>query len=313
MIVGLDLGGTVIKSGLIHDGLIVRELNRPAQSKQGLQASLKTIEGLVHNLMAHAAQSNGTVRGLGIAIPGIVDTTAMRVISTNQKYDDACAFDFVTWAQSTFHLPIVLENDARTALIGEWQFGAGQGVDDLAMMTLGTGIGTAALIEGQLLHGKHFQAGCLGGHFSIRPNGRQCTCGNRGCLEAEASSWQLSNLILQDPDYGQSSLADHDPDFKWLFACAEAGDELAIRLKEHCLTCWATGVVNLIHAYDPERVILGGGVMKSAAAILPFIQAQVEALAWTPSAPVSVVAARIPDRSALLGAYHLMSSKLLER
>ena len=96
-----------------------------------------------------------------------------RILSTSSKYDDGPEIDLVAWARAELDLPLRLENDARTALLGERYAGAGQGCDDIVMMTFGTGIGGAAMIGGRLLHGKHFQAGCLGGHFAADYRGRR--------------------------------------------------------------------------------------------------------------------------------------------
>ena len=83
------------------------------------------------------------------------------------------------------------------AAVGEWKYGAGRDTNDLVVMTIGTGIGTSAIIEGKLLRGRHFQAGCLGGHISVQYEGRECTCGNKGCLEAYGSTWSLEGRVKE--------------------------------------------------------------------------------------------------------------------
>src|SRR3990170_7444612 len=110
------------------------------------------------------------------------------------------------WAMERWGVPLVLENDARAALVGEWQYGAGKDCDNVVLITLGTGVGTAALINGKLLHGKHFLAGSLGGHMSINLHGDVCNCGNLGCVESEASTWALQKLVTRDRNFHSSTL-----------------------------------------------------------------------------------------------------------
>jgi glucokinase len=187
-------------------------------------------------------------------------------------------------------------------LLGEAYAGAGRGFKDIVMITLGTGIGGVAMIEGKLLRGKHAQAGCIGGHLPVTLDGRKCTCGAVGCAEAEASGWALPLLVREWKDIEDSPLHQcENIGFRELFAEAALGDRVACEIRDHCLRVWATVTVGLVHAYDPEIVILGGGVMKSADAILPYIKSHVQKHAWTPWGKVEVRAAELGDNAALLG------------
>src|SRR6185436_1327858 len=123
----------------------------------------------------------------GLGFPGLVSTRAGRVLSTNSKYEGAPEIDLTEWSRQLFDLPLRVENAARMALLGEVYAGATQSSTALVMMTLGTGIGGVAMIEGKLLRGKHSQAGCLGGHIPVLFTGRPCTCGAVGCAESEAA------------------------------------------------------------------------------------------------------------------------------
>ena len=97
----------------------------------------------------------------------------------------------MTGLKQNWNVDFFIDNDARLAAVGEWKYGAGKDTDNLVVMTIGTGIGTSVIMNGKLLRGKHFQAGCLGGHFSVKYNGSMCTCGNSGCVEAYASTWSF--------------------------------------------------------------------------------------------------------------------------
>ena len=219
--------------------------------------------------------------------------------------------DLRTWSRAELGLPLAIENDARMAVIGEWQAGAGRGSDNVVMMTLGTGLGTAAVIEGRVLRGKHGQAGVLGGHLTLRYGGRACSCDNIGCAEAEASTAFLAELAKTRPDFAASLLA-REPvlDFAAVFPHAAAGDPCAAALRDHSLLVWSSLAVNLIHAYDPEVLVLGGGIMASGDVILPAIRDYVARYAHTPWGKVRVVASELGDTAALVAGEWLLQEQL---
>jgi glucokinase len=276
----------------------------------GLRPALPEIVRAFHRLLKHTGVNAADCLGLAFSFCALVDSRTSKILSTNQKYDDAQGFDFTAWAKSELGLRLRLENDARMALLGERYAGAGRGFDDIVMTTLGTGIGGAAMIGSKLLRGKHAQAGCLGGHIPVRLGGRQCTCGAIGCAEAEASGWSLPLIAADWPGFAQSRLAQEKTvNFEALFRLAAANDPVALALRDRCLQVWATATVGLIHAYDPEIIIFGGGVMKSADVILPYIQSYVEKHAWTPWGKVKVLAAEVGNNAGILGAIPLLSEQ----
>jgi glucokinase len=251
--------------------------------------------------------------GVAFSFCGLVDPVRRRITSTNAKYDDAPSIDLDAWARSEFDLPLRIENDARLALLGERQAGAAVGFDDIVMVTLGTGVGGAAMMGGRLVRGRHYQAGCLGGHLLARYGGRECTCGAKGCIEAEASTWALPEMCREHPAYAASPLAKLPKiDFAQLVRFAGEGDVCASDVFVHCVQVWSAGVVSLIHAYDPEVVVIGGGVMSAAGRILPAISEYVRRRAWTPWGQVQVRAASLGDTAALLGALPLLEDSSLD-
>jgi glucokinase len=194
------------------------------------------------------------------------------------------------------------------ALLGESYAGAARGSSDVVMMTVGTGIGGVAMIEGKLLHGKHAQAGCLGGHIPAVFNGRICTCGAIGCAEAEASGWSLPLIVKDWPESTDSTLSRYSNiGFRELFEEASRGDKVAVAIRDRCLNVWAATAVGLVHAYDPELIVIGGGVMKSADVIIPYIESYVHKYAWTPWGKVQVRAAELGNNAVLMGAVPLLS------
>jgi glucokinase len=303
----IDLGGTHATCAVLDDRTIVAEDLVSTDGTHGLKPVLPLLTQTFCKLLQKTGIAANDCAGLAFSFCGLADTRIGRVISTNQKYDDAVGIDFMGWSQQEFGLPLRIENDARMALLGERFAGAARGFDDVVMTTLGTGIGGAAMIGGALIRGKHAQAGCLGGHLPVLFNGRTCTCGNIGCPEAEAAGWSIPLVARDWPGYADSTLGKDEPvNFEKLFRYAGHGDQVATALRDRCLRIWAASTTGLIHAYDPEIVVYGGGVMKSADIIIPFVQAYVERHAWTPWGKVKVRAAELGNNAGLLGAIPLL-------
>jgi glucokinase len=301
-----DTGGTRIKLALMRDRSILAQEWLAAHSNEGLASQLPRIAHGLDSLCRAAGISRVECGAFALAFPSLIDAATGRVLAAYGKYHDAPQLDLVRWSREALRLPLVIENDARMALLGEWQAGAGRGCDDLAMVTLGTGVGTAALIEGVVVRGKHGQAGVLGGHLTVRHEGRPCTCGNRGCAEAEASTSVLPALASESPAWSQSALRRTQPiDFAGVFRLAREGDACAEQLKERAIETWSSLIVNLIHAYDPERVIVGGGIMAGEAEFFPELRRRVLDRAHTPWGRVSIVRGELGDAAALFGGEYL--------
>ena len=303
----IDLGGTHATCALVEDRTIVRAKTLVMEGSRGLTSALPILADALRTVMGEAAATPSQCAGLAFCFCGLVDHAGGKVISTNAKYDDAPSLDLRGWCERSLGVPFRIENDARMALLGEWHAGAAQGFEDVVMVTLGTGIGGAAMIQGKLLRGRHAQAGCLGGHFPVLFNGRRCSCGAIGCSEAEASGWSLPEVCRSRGGFASSPLSKENPvTFEHLFHHASAGDPVAVEVRDRCLAVWGAASVALIHAYDPEVVVYGGGVMKSASMIVPFLQDYANRHAWTPWGKVSLRRAQLGNQAALLGAIPLL-------
>jgi glucokinase len=305
---GIDLGGTRVKIGLVTGGRVVVKKVMAARPEGGLAAELQAIRKEIDGMLK---VQGAVLSGVGLASPGLVDPIRKRILSTNKAYADAVDLDLEAWASESWGVPFVIDNDARMAAVGEWKYGAGRDTDNLVVMTIGTGIGTSAVIEGKLLRGRHFQAGILGGHFSIRYDGRPCNCGNIGCVEAYGSTWSLEATVKDAPDYAGSLLAKAATiDMAALFTAAAAGDALAIHVRQTCLDSWSAGVINLIHAYDPEVVVLGGGVLNAPEEILPYIREKVRQHAWSPWGLAEIRATQLLSDAGILGVVHCLQQEV---
>jgi glucokinase len=310
MIVVIDLGGTNTKFGLINSGKIIAASSCPAEPKNGIEKHLNKVMSLIEKLCIDNNTEIDQCKGIGLLSTGLVDSENMRVLTTNEKYDDAIGFDFKKWAMETTGLELRMENDAKGALLGEYHYGAGQGSENVMMITFGTGIGTGVISESKLLNGSNYSGGNLGGHMIVRSGGRKCTCGARGCLEAEASGWSLPILAKEHLLYSSSTLqGEATIGFKEMLDHAEQGDECAIDLRRHCFQIWGEAIVSYIHLFDPAKIILGGGLMNSADLVLPRFERIIKEMSWSHGKGLELIKAQHPNNAGILGAAALFKEE----
>ncbi|GGD69389.1 ROK family protein [Microbacterium murale] len=273
----IDFGGTEIKLAVIDDGALVASENLPVRGDASDLASAVTAAREL------SARVTGTPTAVGIAVPGVVSPASGRMLHANDKYDFLRDLDLRVWADDEFGLPAVVENDARAALIGETSTGSASGERDAVLVTLGTGIGTAAMIDGVPLRGITGHAGILGGHVTVDINGPVCPCGNVGCGETLASAWALRER--------SDRLS-----VKELF---ESDDHAEIR--DSFLRVWGASVVTLIHMYDPSVVILSGGILRAGDAVSAPVEAYVREHLWPSMTPPRFIVPPEPEYSVARG------------
>jgi glucokinase len=307
----VDAGGTRIKVALMRDRSLLAQESLEARSHEGFGPQLPRIAEAFDHLCARTATTRSECAALALAFPSLIDTDKLSVRCAYGKYEDAPTLDLARWARDTLGLPLAMENDARMALLGEWQAGAGRGSNDFVMVTLGTGVGTAVLMDGHLVRGKHGQAGVLGGHTTVRQGGRQCVCGNHGCGEAEASTYALPAIAQLQADFAESALRDCKViDYAAVMHLAREGDRCAVALRKQAIEIWSIVVVNLIHSYDPERVIIGGGILAGAMDFFQDLKQTVYAHAHTPWGRVEILSAELGDTAGLFGGEYLVRESL---
>ena len=297
----IDFGGTVIKVGLLEGSHVLATRALP---NNGVEADLAATSNVARDMLADAGSRQGVVDGVAIAMPGVVDQRRGCLVAAHDKYGYVIDMDIRAWAAAEFGVPAALENDARSALMGEVAFGCAVGEDNAILVILGTGIGTAAMIGGRLFHGAHDHGGILGGHITVQLDGPACNCGNVGCAEVVASTWALERKLREHPQFSGSSwwgdrLARGGVGIKDLL---ESQDLTVSRdILDQYLRAWGAVIVGLCHAYDPSLVIVSGGVMRSAETILPRLTTYVHAHLWSSSHRPRFIAPASPEQSVLLG------------
>ena len=303
-----DIGGSHVEYGIVREDRVMT-----AETMRVENASLKTVlpelEAGIRALAAKWGIELKEMAGVALGICANADGVGA-VLAANGKYDDGVGFDFAQWSKRNFNLPCRVENDTRLALLGEHFAGAAREYDDAVLVTLGTGIGGAVMLGGKLLQSGGHKAGGLAGHLGVAWNGRSCSCGNRGCAEAEASTAALDAICREQEGFARSALAiTTEPiDFRTLFDAADAGDIVAQEVLDRCIGVWSALTVTLIHAYDPQVIIFGGGVMRRHETILPRIREHVDRHAWAKRGSVKIVPTVLGSSAALLGALPLLRS-----
>lgn len=264
--IGVDLGGTKIEVAAVEaNGKLRQRIRRPTQAEKG-PAAVKA--DLVAAIKAIKNSSSPLPVGVGVGVAGQIDSLKGTVrFSPNLGWDDE---PFQEDLHQALGLPVVVTNDVRAATWGEWLHGAGQGCADLICLFVGTGIGGGVVSGGQILSGCSNSAGELG-HITIDLNGPSCRCGNRGCLEALAGGWAIAQraqeLMAGDPRAGAFLLEIAAGKLETVTAemvaqASQKRNPLALRIIDEATQALIAGAVSLVHAFNPCRLILGGGVIE---------------------------------------------------
>lgn len=290
MQLGVDFGGSMLKVGLADAGRLIDSVRLPVD---GTAADLDRVAAAARSLAG-----DRKLDAVGVAVPGLVDAAGRRLVEAHGKYAWMLGADVLGWAERTFGASARLENDARAALVGET---AAIGERNAVILVLGTGIGTAALLDGAPVRGPNGSAGILGGHVTIDRDGPACNCGNIGCAEVFGSSWALPARIAHHRAAGLTGEADGAAGFAGIVAGARRGDELAAAVLDEAVRAWAICALSLCHAFDPEVVIVAGGVARSSDVIVPAIEAHLDAHLWGTLPRPRVLASSEPDLSVLRG------------
>ena len=259
-VVGIDLGGTKISTSLsTFEGEIIKNVVVPTNAQEGADSVLNRITGTIENVLAQAELTIEDIEAIGIGSPGPLDANKGIIITTpNLPFKN---YNVVKPIKDKFNIPVYLDNDANVAAIGEYMFGAGKGKQNIVYFTVSTGIGGGAVLNGNIYRGSTCNALEIG-HTTIDPNGPRCNCGNLGCLEALSSGTAIGKRGNDAVSTNvETSLRKYDKVTSYeVFKEAEAGDEVSKDIVDTALNYLGIGVANAVAIFDPQMVIIGGGV-----------------------------------------------------
>ena len=266
--IGVDLGGTNIAVGIVNENYeIVKKGSVPTLAQRGPEPIVHDMAELCKKLLAECEITMDDVTGAGIACPGTVNpATGIVEYANNIKFSD---FPLVALFSKEMDMPaenVKIGNDANLAALGEAVAGAAKGASSSVMITLGTGVGGGVILDGKMLMGCAFGGAELG-HTVIELNGRQCSCGRKGCFEAYCSATALVKLTKEKFEATSGTLmhemCENDVNRvggKTAFAAMKKGDKAGAEVVEEFISYLACGVANLINIFQPEVFTIGGGV-----------------------------------------------------
>ncbi|MGN0639706.1 MAG: ROK family protein [Oscillospiraceae bacterium] len=265
--IGIDLGGTNIKVGLVDENYnIVQKATAKTNLPRPAEEICGTIVELIWQCLTAAKVTIGEVNSIGIGTPGVANRNSGVVLySCNLDFHNT---DLRTLLKQRLDKPIYVENDANAAAFGEVLAGAGKGYSDVVVVTLGTGVGGGIIIGGKIYTGFNF-CGAELGHTVIEFNGRQCGCGRKGCFEAYSSATALINMTKEAMEAHKDSkmweIAGGDiekVDGKTAFDGMRADDEAAKGVINMYIEYLGCGLTNIVNTFQPEVLLIGGGICK---------------------------------------------------
>lgn len=310
-VVALDVGGTKAIGALLD--LQGRVLYHRRMSMEGVAPS-QSIENILRLAADIAAEATRPLLGAAVGSPGIVNTqTGIVQFASNLGWRDV---PLARLLSERIKLPVFVGNDTNLAALGEFRFGLGQGINDLAVIMLGTGIGSGLIVDGRIVDGSTFGAGEIG-HIPFSDLHEQCNCGRRGCLETVSSGWgiaqQAKRVASQHPESLLNQFAvDGDINALTVERAAAAGDSYAQVLVEKMGYYLGLAITNLIHLLNPRRIIIGGSLIHLGNPLFEQIQHTIKEVALASLAnQTDVVASTLGDRVILLGASALVMEREL--
>jgi len=291
--IGVDLG-TLHTTVAITDllGRVETKIEYPTDCQQDKDRIIEKLIAAIHNIINNSGIKRKKIVGIGVAAPGLIDKKGTMLITPNFGWRDTPLREIL---KREFHLPVFVDNNVNIMALAESEFGEGRGVKNFVFINVGMGIGAGVVINGELFHG---ESNCTGeiGHTTVDYNGPKCSCGNNGCLEVMASGSAIAKRAIKAIKEGNKSLiselANHDLNkisAEIVATAANQGDKLGQSIMEGTGEYLGTGVANIINLFNPELVIIGGGVARAGDLIFEPLEKAVQKRAFSVSAEVAKI------------------------
>ena len=308
--IGCDLGGTNLRAAIVdvENGSIIHQMSMPTLARDGHEALMKRMAGLFLQMIEWAGMKKADLGGIGIGVPGVLDMEKGETLFLPNLPGTWPHVPLAATITNLTGLPTVLLNDVRSITNGEWRFGAGRGVDTIAVFAVGTGIGGGLVINGQLHLGIGGTGGELG-HMTIDYSGPVCGCGNKGCLEAFASGPAIAAMGMKAVTQGLTTrigeMCEYDlnritPEL--IAQAARAGDQIAMEIYERAGFYLGIAAANICVTVGPRRIIIGGGVAQVGDLLLePIRRTLQERVTVIPIEQVEVVQSQLGNNAGVIG------------
>ncbi len=308
LFVGIDVGGTNIKGGLLSkNGEIIAEEKIPTEADSGVTHVLSRIKKLVHEL-TESVDNNFLIRRMGIGLAGQIDIKK-GIFLEGPNLPGWYGVNVEAELEKDLNMSVIVDNDASLAALGEFTWGAGRGANDMLMVTLGTGVGGGLILDGKIYHGAGGLAGEFG-HITIEKDGPVCTCGRKGCVEAFVGTYAIIRQVQEKLNSGQKSLLGKISPEKMtpkdVSLAASQGDRVALEVLRDVGTYLGIGLANVVNLLNIERIVVGGGVANAGELILRPAREALNNEALTNLAKMAtIVPAALGEQAGIVGAASL--------
>jgi glucokinase len=300
VVIGVDLGGTNLRTALMSpDGNILNKRKEPTHAADGWK---KVVARLIDNIKGQqelAVRKGLTVTAVGVGAPGVIQGDRGIVVKS-PNFPDWNNLPIKDELEKALNLPVTIENDANAAALGEQWRGAGHGIRSMILMTLGTGVGGGIVLNDQIWQGADGMAGEIG-HMTIIPDGRRCGCGNTGCLEMYASARGIVESYRDRRAPASTSL--NEITSEHIYEAARKGEADAVEVMHGMGRMLGIGIANLINIFNPEMIVIGGGVRDAWPLFIDATHDEIRKRAFeVPAARTEIVPSRLGDDAGTVGA-----------
>ena len=312
-VVGIDIGGTKLATVVADDSCkIINKVRKPTLAAKGPKYAIQLLFDMVYQTIEEASLDFGSISAIGVSCGGPLDT-GTGIVYSPPNLPGWDAFPLKERLELEFKVPTIIENDANACALAEYRFGGGRGYNVVLYMTMSTGIGGGIVVNGQILHGANDSAGEVG-HQILLPNGPQCGCGKRGCLEALCSGPAIARrakeALQNETKSTILSLADDDLDAvksEHVLQAAKQDDVLALKLIDETAYYMGWGIANLVNVLNPDIVLLGTIAIAAGDLLLNPIRRTVSSFAMPrPAEVVRIMPAQLGDSLGDLAAIALV-------
>jgi glucokinase len=317
VVIGIDLGGTNVRAGVVDtSGKLLAVEETPIQASQGPKAGLTRITMLIDEVLRQCGDTRLTGIGIGCTGPLDPDTGTIQNPYTLPTWENVPITDPL---QKHYRVPVVLENDADAAALGEYWLGAGRRAHLLYAITVGTGIGTAFIQDGVVFRGLN-HTHPEGGHIPLDPSGPECYCGSRGCWEILASGTAIDKrtreMVMKHPESAILQIAGgqlEKVNARVLMEAVRAGDIYARRVFDEVAQNFCLGLISVVNFFAPEVIVLSGGVMTNIDLFMPAIEQSIaKNNQMVPATSIKIIPASLGTQAGIFGAAYAIYRKLGE-
>ena len=301
-VIGVDLGGTNLRTALVSpDGEI---LDKHKEATQAADGWMKVVARLIDNIKRQketGARKGTDVSAVGVGAPGVI-LVNKGIVVKSPNFPDWNNLPLKSELEKALNIPVFIENDANAAALGEKWRGAGRDVTSMILLTLGTGVGGGIILDNKIWHGADGMAGEIG-HMTLIPDGRSCSCGNNGCLEMYASARGIVQSYREELEKRKLSATAKDVTSEKVYQAAREGDAVARGVMKDMGRMLGIGIASLINIFNPERVVIGGGVKDAWSLFIGATHEEIMKRAFqVPAERTEIVPSSLGDDAGMVGA-----------